>query len=116
MRPEASLPPDRLDDLRVRVAGDHGAVAEVEVDVLVAVDVPEAVAESVIDEDRVRRRVLPAGGHTAGDRALGDFPVLDRCPVLGLEPSFLFLDELVDAINVQLNGLPHGHAYHPPAG
>src|SRR5439155_9103294 len=89
VRPEARLPPDRLDDLRVRVAGDHGAVAEVEVDVLVAVDVPEAVAEAVIDEYRVRRRVLPAGGHAAGDRALGDFPILDRCPMLGFQPSFL---------------------------
>ena len=42
VRAGASGPRDRLDDLRVRVADDHRAEAAVRVDVLVAVDVPDA--------------------------------------------------------------------------
>ena len=83
--PSARLLLDRLDDLRVRVAHHHGAVAQVEVDVLVLVDVPQVVALAAVDEDRVRGRVLPAGGDAAGDVAVGDLAIRDRGLPLGLE-------------------------------
>ena len=85
-----------LDDLGMCVADDHGAVAEMEVDVLVAVDVPEAVAPSVIGEDRVRRRVLPARRDAAGDVAVGDRPVGDARRVLGFEGRLFVRDQFVD--------------------
>jgi hypothetical protein len=49
---------DRLDDQRVRVPDHHDAEPVVEVDVLIAVDVPHAAALPALDEDRLRRRVL----------------------------------------------------------
>ena len=45
-------------DRGVRVPDDHDAEAVVEIDVLVAVDVPDTAALAVVDEDRLRRRVL----------------------------------------------------------
>ena len=100
--PRGRLLLDRLDDLRVRVPDHHRAVAEVEVDVLVAVDVPEAVAPSVVDEDRVRRRVLPARGDATRDVAVGDRPVRDALRVLGLERRLFVRDQLVDLVEVEL--------------
>ncbi len=106
---------ERLDDLRVRVADDHRAVAEVEVDVLVAVDVPQAIALPVIDEHGVRRRVLPARRDAARDRALCDLAVLDRSAVLRLELRFFVGDQLVDELQVEIGGLPDSHGSAPPS-
>ena len=54
VRAALGLALDRLDDLRMRVARHHRAVAQMEVDVLVLVDVPDAVALAAVDVDRVR--------------------------------------------------------------
>ena len=52
---------------RVGVAGEHRAEAGVEVDVLVAVDVPDPRARAALDEHRARRGVLPRRGDAAGE-------------------------------------------------
>ena len=115
MRAPACLALERLDDLRMRVPDDHRAVPEVEVEVLVAVDVVDAVALAAIDEDRVRRRVLPAGSHAAGDVAVGDRSVSDRRPVLRLERRFLLRDELIDPLEVELDRVSWGAiGFSPP--
>ena len=111
VRATFDLPLDRLDDLRVRVAGDHGAVAQVEVEVLVAVDVPQPVAQAVVDVDRVRRRGLPARGDTPGDRASCDLAVCDRCAVLRLELRFLIRDQRVHPIEVDVDRLVDDHGF-----
>ena len=49
-----------------RVAGQAGAVASVQVDVLVAVDVEDLRAGAVADPDRLGRRDLPARGDSTG--------------------------------------------------
>ena len=56
-----------LRDGRVGVAGQGGAVAAVQVDVLVAVDVLDLRAAAVAQPDRLRRGDLPARGDTAGE-------------------------------------------------
>ena len=111
VRAALDLPLDRLDDLRVRVAGDHGAVAQVEVEVLVAVDVPQPVAQAVVDVDRVRRRGLPAGGDTSGDRASRDLAIRDRCAVLRFELRFLIRDQGVYPIEVDVDRLVDDHGF-----
>ena len=98
MRPVPHLAFDRLDDRGMRVTDDHRAVTEVVVDVLVAVDVPDAAAVAALDEDRVRRRGLPGGGDAAGDVAPRDLPIRDRGPVLRLELGLLLLDQTVDPV------------------
>ena len=67
MRPAMQLRVDGRDDRRMRMADDHDAEAVVEIDVLVAVDVPDLAALAVVDEDRLRRRVLERARHAAGD-------------------------------------------------
>jgi hypothetical protein len=57
---------DGFDDGGVTVAGQGGAVAAVQVDVLVAVDVVDLRALAVAEPDRLRRGDLPAGGDAAG--------------------------------------------------
>src|SRR2546421_88251 len=49
---------DRLDDQRVRMPHHHDTEAVMKVDVLVAVDVPDAAAFPVVDKDRLGRRIL----------------------------------------------------------
>ena len=107
--PERRLRLDRLDDLRVRVAGHHGAVAQVEVDVLVLVDVPQPVALPAVDEDRVGRRVLPARRDAAGHEAIGHRAIGDRGLPLGLELGLLALDQGIDPVEVELDRVLHGH-------
>jgi len=53
------------------VAGQGGAVAAVQVDVLVAVDVPDLRAAAVTQPDRLRRGDLPAGSDAAGEVLFG---------------------------------------------
>ena len=97
----------RLDDLGVCVPDDHGAVAQMEVDVLVAVDVPEAVTPSAIGEDRVRRRVLPARRDATGDVTVRDRPVGDALRVFGFEGRLFVRDQFVDLAEIEL-GDSHG--------
>jgi len=54
-------------DGRVSVAGQGGAVAAVQVDVLVAVDVPDLRAAAAAQPDGLRRGDLPARGDAAGE-------------------------------------------------
>ena len=61
------------DDRRMRMADNHDAEPVVEIDVLVAVDVPDTAALAVVDEDRLRWRVLERAGHAARDVLLGSF-------------------------------------------
>src|SRR5271169_3973346 len=58
-------------DGRVGVAGQGGAVAAVQVDVLIAVDVPDLRTAAVAQPDRLRHGDLPARGDTAGEVVLG---------------------------------------------
>jgi len=85
-----------------------------EVHVLVAVDVPQAVAQPVVDIDRVRRRCLPAGGDASGDRARRDLAVRDRGAVRGFELRFLLLDQCVHPIEVDVDRLVDDHGVPPP--
>src|SRR5580693_8394534 len=67
-------------DGRVAVAGQGGAVAAVQVHVLVAVDVVDLRAVAVAEPDRLRRGDLPAGGDAAGQVLPGGFGrVRGRC-------------------------------------
>ncbi len=66
MRAALDLGPDCLDDGRVAVTGERDAVAAVQVDVLVAVDVVELGALAVAEPDRLRPGDLPAGHDAAG--------------------------------------------------
>ena len=54
MRAEIHLPLHRVDDRRVRMAEQHGAVAAEIVDVFVAIDIPFARALGARDVDRIR--------------------------------------------------------------
>ena len=98
---------DRRDDLGVRVAHHHGAVAEVEVDVLVLVDVPQVVALAAIDVDRVGWGILPAGRDAPGDEPIRHGTIGDRSLPLGLEFRFLALDQGIDAVEVELDRVLH---------
>jgi hypothetical protein len=115
MGAEPRLPLDRLDDLRVSVPGDHRAVAEMEIDVLVAVDVPDAAALPAVDVDRVWRRILPARRDATGDGSGRDLLVGDGREMLGLELALLVLDQPIDELQIQLDRFPYRHASPPPA-
>jgi hypothetical protein len=56
----ADLAGDRADDRRVRVPGEGGAVAAVQVDIAVAVDVIDLAAVAVAEPHRLRLGDLPA--------------------------------------------------------
>ena len=95
----------RLDDGRMAVTGQAGAVAAVQVDVLIAVDVEDLGPGAVTEPDRLRRRDLPARGHTAGQR--GQRP-LAQSPRPGLalhESSLLVVDEGVEGGHDPCDGL-----------
>jgi hypothetical protein len=108
VRATLGLSLDRLDDLRVGVARHHRAVAEVEVDVLVLVDVPDVVAAATVDVDRVRWRVLPTRGDPAGHVAIGDLAIGDRRRARWGERGFLTLDQAVDQVQIELHPCCHG--------
>src|SRR6266446_3451198 len=70
VRPARHLPLDRLDDGRIAVPEEQGAMAHPVVDVLVAVHVPLAHAGRAVDVDGERREMAdvvrdPAGDHFA---------------------------------------------------
>ena len=109
VRAPADLAFHRLHDLGMCMAHDHGPVAEMEVDVLVPVDVPDPRAPAPVDVDRMGSRVLPARGHPAGEGPLRDLAVGDRGSMLGLELLLLLGDQVIQPPQVQLDGLPHGH-------
>ena len=102
---------DRLHDQRVGVADDHDAEAVVEVDVLVAVDVPDPAAAAVLDEDGLRGGVLERRGHTPRAERAGLAPELVGPPPRGAEPVFLARNQ-IDSFRVYLNRR-HLVCHHP---
>jgi hypothetical protein len=99
------------DDLGMGVADGHHAEAVVVVGVLVAVDVPDPAAAGALEEDRVRRGVLEAGGDPQRQRLEGALTPLAR---LGGP----LVDELGAGLGERLDTLlvgPSAHADHPPA-
>ena len=99
-----------LRDRRVGVAGQRGAVAAVQVDVLVAVDVPDLRAEAPAQPDRLRRGDLPAGGDTSGEVLLG---LLGEAVGLGLaaDEDFLLLRD--DLFQLGVGGHVGAHVGAP---
>ena len=87
---------------------DHRAVARGGSRCTRSVDVPEAVPLAAVDEDRVRRRVLPARGDAAGHVSIGGRAVLDRRAVRRLERRLLALDQTVDQVEIELDLCRHG--------
>src|SRR2546423_14690932 len=89
---------DRFDDQRVGVPDHHDAEAVVKVDILVAVDVPDPAAFTVIDEDRLGRRVLEGRGHAPRDELLRLLPQLVGTPALGTKTLLLPGGQFHDAV------------------
>src|ERR1700682_38654 len=79
------------------MADHHDAEAVVKVDVLVPVDVPDAAALPVVDEDRLRRRVLEGRGHTSRDDVLCLLPELVGPLAVRAEAFLLPGDQFGDA-------------------
>ena len=84
------------DDRRVGVAGEHGAEAAVEVDVLGAVDVRDLGALAVVDPDGPGRGVLPGRRHAAGQGAASFVHDRGRGRGAVQQGRFLLGDEAVD--------------------
>ena len=85
-----------LDDRRVGMAGDHHAVATVQVDVLGAVDVPHVTAAAVADPHRSRAGDHPVRGRAAGEHLGGLLTSCDRLGHTGQEAAFLLVDQRID--------------------
>jgi hypothetical protein len=105
---------DDLGDPRMGVADGDGAVAVVEVDVLVAVDVDHLRAVAVSEVDRVRLGRLPARGDAARERLVRPLGHLARAGMAAVELGLLGLDQLrelrlIDAL------LYNAHAFTPPS-
>src|SRR6266567_7489604 len=71
MRAERHLVADRLDDGRVTMPGQCRAVAAVQVNVLVPVNVVDLRSLAVAEPDGLRAGDLPAGRHPAGQCVTG---------------------------------------------
>jgi hypothetical protein len=90
------------------VADDHHTEPVVEVDVLVAVDVPDLAALAAVGEDGLRGSVLEGGGDTARLNPAGLAPELIGAPPAGAEPFLFARDQFIDAVSV--NGYRGGVA------
>jgi len=87
---------DGLLDGRVSVAGQGGAVAAVQVHVLVAVDVVDLRAVAVAQPDRLRRGDLPARGDTTRQVLLGGLGEVRGVRLAADEDLFLGRDDLLE--------------------
>ena len=92
----AYLSCDGLLDVGMGVAGQGGAVAAVQVDVLVAVDVVDLRAVAVAEPDRLGRGDLPARGHAAGQVLLGGIGEVCGVRLAADEDLFLRRDDLLE--------------------
>ncbi len=101
-----------LDDLRMRVAHHHDAVAVVVVDVLVVVDVPDVRALAAPDVDRVRRPGLPRRADPAGEPALRLLAVRQAAAVLHVERRGLVGEQPLDHGHVDLHDVAIGLRRH----
>ena len=100
---------ERRADDRVRVALDHRAEAVVEVQVLVAVDVPHARAVTALEVDRPRVAQLVGRRHAARQHGVRALVHLAGCGGGRVEALLLAVDQLADALPVDLDGDVDGH-------
>ena len=105
---------DRGGDRRVRVADAHHAEAVVEVEVLVAVDVPHLRADAALDVGRPRVVALERGRHAAGHDVVRALEVLARAPRPFDQPRLLALGEGGD-VGVGRRGQGHGRRLYAAA-
>src|SRR5207302_632361 len=96
MRAPADLRFHRGDDRRMRMAPHHDTEPVVEVDVLVAVDVPDRASLPAIDEHRLRGRVLKRAGHTTRDHAGRLLPQLSGTLAASSERLLLLRDQVAN--------------------
>jgi hypothetical protein len=94
---------DGVDDQRMSVPDDHHAEAVVEVDVLVAVDVPNPAAAAVLHEDRLGGRVLERRWHSTGTEGAGLAPKLVGSPSRRAEGILLASDQGLDTFRIDLH-------------
>jgi hypothetical protein len=85
----------------VGVADDHDPEPVVEVDVFVAIDVPDPAALAALNEYRQRCCVLVGGGHAAGLNLTRLAPLLGGAPSAGTEGSLLALDQGLNTVSVK---------------
>src|SRR5262249_2410585 len=102
VRPERDTLAHRFHDRRVRMALHHGAKGVVEIDQLVAVDVPDVRSLSAEEVDRPRLALLIRGGHAVHQGRTRAFE--ERCgggrPAL--QPALLALGQRGDSLAVEL--------------
>jgi hypothetical protein len=110
--PLADTVADGRHDGRVGVTGDHHAEAVVEVDVLVAVDVPQPRSAAAGDEDRARRGVLPRRRHAAGKVVRSRYVQLVRALCARPQGRLLDIDQRVERVSVPWAGGGEGHRNH----
>src|SRR3954453_20242444 len=96
------------------MALDHRAEPVVEVEVLVAVDVPDLRALAPLEVDRPRVAQLVGRGDAAREHLVRALVGLGRAGGRVVEPLLLALDELADALTVDLDWEVDGHASSLP--
>ena len=94
---------DRLADGGVGVALDHRAEAVVEVEVLVAVDVPDERAGAALEVDRPGVAQLVRRRDAAGQGLLGALVHLARAGGFLVQDALFALGQLLDALTVELD-------------
>ena len=100
---------DRAADRRVRVPLHHRAEAVVEVEHLVAVDVPDLRALAVREVDRPRVAQLVGRGDAGAQHLVGPLVHRERALRTLVEPLLLAFDQAADALAVQRDGARSGH-------
>src|SRR4029077_890453 len=105
---------DRLDDLGVGVPDHHHPKAVVEVDVLVAVHVPDPAALATVHEDRLRRGVLERGWDAPRHPLAGLGPELVAARTRLAEALLLGRDQVGYPAGGHVAGRGRGHVQNPP--
>ncbi len=101
----------RFDDGRMGVAGQHGSITAVVVDVLVSVDVEEPRTGPPFSPDRMGKGDLPAGGDASGQGAAGPLRVRARTGAFGQEPLVLGGDYAIEGRHLEV--VAQGHHGFP---
>jgi hypothetical protein len=92
----------RLNDQGMGVPHHHDPEAVVKIDVLVAVHIPHAAPQAVINEDWLRSGILEGGRNASGADLARFAPELVRLPPRRPEPLFLARDQGLDPIRIDL--------------